>query len=110
VDAASGPLTERGLQGKVHTASYYFTPEVLSLLESGKATCSSAGNDLVLAKIAMDMAVRTLEKQPLLGGNHIGTSANVICGPAAGPANNLDTLVRELNLPSQGFQPVFTVK
>lgn len=111
VDAATGPLTERGLQDKVKSASYYFTPEVAALLKSGKATCASAGNDLVLAKISLDMAVRTLNGEPLVGGKHLGTPANVICGPAAGEKwNNLDELVRELNLPSDGFQPIFRVE
>ncbi|MCG2624797.1 TMAO reductase system periplasmic protein TorT [Arthrobacter sp. I2-34] len=110
VDAATGPLTERRLQDQVKTASYYFTPEVASLLKSGGATCSSAGNDLVLAKVSLDMAARTLAGEPLVGGAHIGTPANVICGPAAGKKwNNLDQLIRELNLPSEGFQPVFSV-
>ncbi|MFD1210494.1 TMAO reductase system periplasmic protein TorT [Arthrobacter sp. GCM10027362] len=110
VDAATGPLTERGLKDKIKTASYYFTPEVASLLKSGGATCSSAGNDLILAKVALDMAARTLTGEPLVGGGHIGTPANVICGPAAGKKwNNLDQLIRELNLPSEGFQPVFSV-
>lgn len=110
VDAATGPLTERGLTEEVQTASYYFTPEVYSLLESGGATCSSAGNDLILGRIAVDMALRVLEGQPFNGGDHIGMAANVICGPAAGDDfNNLDTLVKELNLPSEGFQPTFSV-
>lgn len=111
VDAAVGPLAERGLDGKIQTASYYFTPEVHALLGSGKATCSSAGNDLVLARIAVDMALRVLENKPFAGGNYVGTSANVICGPAAGKdADNLDTLVKELNLAPEGFRPVFNVK
>ena len=110
VDAAVGPLTERGLTGKVRTASYYFTPEVHSLLGSGGATCSSAGNDLILSKIALDMALRVLEGKPFAGGDYIGTTANVICGPAAGDSlNNLDSLVKELNLPPAGFRPVFSV-
>lgn len=111
VDAAVGPLTERGLTGKIQTASYYFTPEVYSLLESGGATCSSAGNDLILGRIAVDMALRVLEGKPFNGGNHVGMAANVVCGPAAGPdQDNLSTLVKELNLPPQGFQPTFSVK
>ena len=110
VDAAVGPLTERGLTGKIQTASYYFTPEVYSLLESGGATCASAGNDLILGRIAVDMALRVLEGQPFNGGNHIGMAANVICGPAAGAEmDNLDTLVKELNLPPAGFKPTFSV-
>ncbi|MFC5338030.1 TMAO reductase system periplasmic protein TorT [Leucobacter denitrificans] len=111
VDAAVGPLTERGIAGQVQTASYYFTPEVYSLLESGGATCSSAGNDLILGKIAVDMALRVLEGQPFNGGNHIGMAANVVCGSAAGEQfNNLDTLVKQLNLPPEGFKPTFSVK
>lgn len=110
VEAASGPLTERGLVGKVQTAAYYFTPEVYSMLQSGQATCASAGNDLILARIAMDMAIRILEGKPLVGGTHIGTNAQVICGPAAGEAQeNLDSLVIELNLAPADFRPVFTV-
>ena len=111
VDAAVGPLTERGLNEQIRTASYYFTPEVYSLLESGGATCASAGNDLILGKIAIDMALRVLEGKPFAGGNHVGMAANVVCGPAAGPEqNNLDSLVKQLNLPPEGFQPTFSVK
>lgn len=111
VDAAVGPLTERGLTGSIQTASYYFTPEVYSLLESGGATCSSAGNDLILGRIAVDMALRALEGQPFNGGDHVGMAANVVCGPAAGgESDNLDTLVKGLNLPPTGFAPTFSVK
>lgn len=109
-DAAHGVLKERGLSDKVRTASYYFTPEVHTLLKNGDATCASAGNDLILSRIAMDMAVRVLEDEPLVGGGYIGTNAQVICGPAAGAeVANLDELVQELNLPSPGFRPVFNV-
>ncbi|WP_411733409.1 TMAO reductase system periplasmic protein TorT [Paeniglutamicibacter sp.] len=111
VDAAVGPLAERGLADKINTASYYFTPEVHSLLSSGKATCSSAGNDLVLSRIAVDMALRVLENKPFVGGSYVGTTANVICGRAAGKDyDNLDSLVKELNLPPEGYRPVFTVE
>ncbi|WP_269457857.1 TMAO reductase system periplasmic protein TorT [Microcella alkaliphila] len=109
VDAAVGPLTERGMTGAVQTASYYFTPEVFALLESGTATCSSAGNDLILGRIVVDMALRVLEGQPFNGGEHLAMAANVICGPAAGAENNLDSLVKELNLAPEGFQPTFSV-
>lgn len=110
VEAAVGPLTERKLVDKVKTAAYYFTPEVHEMLKNGQATCASAGNDLILGRIAMDMAIRTLENKPLVGGTHIGTNAQVICGPAAGAAQeNLDTLVTELNLAPEGFRPVFNV-
>ncbi len=110
VDAANGPLTERNLMEKVKTASYYFTPEVYSLLESGEASCASAGNDMILSRIAVDMAIRVLEGKPFNGGAHLGMPANVICGPGAGEKfNNLDTLVKELNLAPEGFRPVFSV-
>lgn len=110
VEAATGPLTERDLAGTVKTAAYYFTPEVYSMLQSGQATCASAGNDLILARIAMDMAIRVLEGKPLVGGTHIGTNAQVICGPAAGEEQeNLDSLVIELNLAPAGFRPIFNV-
>lgn len=109
-DAASGPLNERGLTSKVKTASYYFTPEVYAGLENGSITCASAGNDMILSRIAMDMAIRVLEKKPFNGSSYIGMSANVICGKAAGEKNNnLSTLIKELNLPPEGFRPVFSV-
>ncbi len=109
-DAASGPLIERGLTSKVKTASYYFTPEVYAGLEKGTITCASAGNDMILSRIAMDMAIRVLEKKPFNGSSYIGMAANVICGKAAGEKNdNLNTLIKELNLPPEGFRPVFSV-
>jgi protein TorT len=110
VDAAVGPLAERGLTGTIQTGSYYFTPEVYDLLESGDATCSSAGNDLILGRIVVDMALRVLEGKPFNGGKHLAMAANVICGPAAGDENNnLQDLVKELNLAPEGFEPTFSV-
>lgn len=109
-DAARGPLAERGLQQQIKTASYYLTPEVYDGIESGAITCASAGNDRILSRIAMDMAIRVLEGKPFHGSNHIGMPAKAICGPAAGSnLDNLDTLIKELNLPSEGFRPVFSV-
>ncbi|KQV39357.1 hypothetical protein ASC86_22740 [Rhizobium sp. Root1212] len=109
-DAATGPLNERGLTSKVKTASYYFTPEVYAGLENGSITCASAGNDRILSRIAMDMAIRVLEKKPFHGSSYIGMAANVICGKGAGEKNdNLSTLIKELNLPPEGFRPVFSV-
>jgi len=109
-DAARGPLTERGLQEKIKTASYYLTPEVYRGIEEGAITCASAGNDRILSRIAMDMAIRVLEGKPFHGSSHIGMPAKAICGPAAGAKlNNLNTLIKELNLPSDGFRPVFSV-
>lgn len=109
VEAAVGPLTERGLLDTIRTASYYFTPEVHALLQSGEATCSSAGNDLMLGRVAVDMAIRVLEGKPFVGGDYIGMNAQVICGPAAGDDENLDQFVPEVNLPPDGFRPVFDV-
>jgi protein TorT len=109
-EAAVGPLTERKLQDKIKTAAYYFTPEVYNMLEGGQATCASAGNDLILGRIAVDMAIRALEKKPFVGGDYIGTNAQVVCGPAAGAEqNNLNGLVKELNLAPDGFRPIFNV-
>jgi protein TorT len=110
VEAAVGPLTERGLLDKVRTASYYFTPEVFALLQSGKATCSSAGNDLMLGRVAIDQAIRSLENKPLVGGKYIGMNAQVICGPAAGADENIADFVPEVNLPPEGFRPIFEVR
>lgn len=110
LDAAVGPLTERGLTDQISTASYYFTPEVYEMLQQGTATCASAGNDMILSKIAIDMALRVLEGQPFNGGDHVGMAANVVCGPAAGSEfDNLDSLVKELNLPPADFTPTFSV-
>lgn len=110
VEAASGPLTERGLSDKIRVASYYFTPEVYKMLESGEATCASAGNDMILSRIGVDMAIRILENKPFNGGSYVGMPANVICGPGAGEKfNNLNTLIKELNLAPDGYRPIFSV-
>ena len=109
-DAATGPLAERGLADSVKTASYYFTPEVYQGLQDGSITCASAGNDMILSRIAMDMAIRVLESKPFHGSSYIGMQANMICGPAAGEEHdNLGTLIKELNLAPDGFSPVFSV-
>ncbi len=108
-EAAAGPLAERGLLDSINTASYYFTPQVHQLLQSGEATCSSAGNDIMLGRVAVDMAIRVLEGQPFVGGDYIGMNAQVICGPAAGDDENLDDFVPEVNLPPEGFRPIFDV-
>lgn len=109
-DAATGPLKERNLSDKVKTASFYMTPEVYAKLESGEVTCATAGNDMILSRIAMDMAIRVLERKPFIGSSYIGMPANAICGPAAGEKlNNLNTMIKELNLAPEGFRPEFSV-
>ncbi|WP_053251956.1 TMAO reductase system periplasmic protein TorT [Ensifer adhaerens] len=109
-EAAVSPLAQNGLSDKVKTASYYMTPGLYEQLRAGKATCASAGNEMILSRIAIDMAVRALEGKPFNGGKYVSMTANVICGPAAGEKfNNVDTMSKELNLPPEGFRPVFSV-
>lgn len=109
-EAAVSPLAQNGLSDKVKTASYYMTPGLYEQLKAGKATCASAGNEMILSRIAIDMAVRALEGKPFNGGKYVSMTANVICGPAAGEKfNNVDTMSKELNLPPEGFSPVFSV-
>jgi len=109
-EAAVGPLAQNGLSDKVKTASYYMTPGLYEQLKAGKATCAAAGNEMILSRIAIDMAIRALEGKPFNGGKYISMTANVICGPSAGERlNNVDTLSKELNLPPEGFRPVFSV-
>lgn len=109
-EAAVGPLAQNGLTEKVKTASYYMTPGLYEQLKAGKATCAAAGNEMILSRIAVDMAIRALERKPFNGGKYVSMTANVICGPSAGERfNNVDTMSKELNLPPEGFRPVFSV-
>jgi protein TorT len=110
VEAAIGPLGERGLSDEIRSASYYFTPGVYELIKSGDASCASTGHDIIMARIAVDLAIRKLEGVPFIGGyKHIGPDPLVVCGPGAGEAaNNLDTFVEATTLPPDGFRPVFS--
>ena len=110
VEAAIGPLEERGLSDEIRSASYYFTPGVYELIKSGDASCASTGHDIIMARIAVDLAIRKLEGVPFIGGyKHIGPDPLVVCGPGAGEAaNNLDTFVEATTLPPDGFRPVFS--
>lgn len=109
VEAAATALEERRLSDSIRTASYYFTPEVYELIKEGKAACASTGSDIMLARMALDMAVRVLEGVGVPGGyRHIGPDPQVICGPAAGDeAENLDTFVEETTLAPADFEPTF---
>lgn len=111
LDGAIAPLASRNLQDEIDTASYYLTESVLDGLNAGTASCSNASNDLILSRIAVDQAIRTLEGKSLLGSNHITMTASVICGEGmSAGSSNMEALIEPLNLASKDFDPTFSVR
>jgi protein TorT len=60
--------------------------------------------------MAIDMAVRLLEKIPLDDEKGRAFPAPIlVCGPGAGDAENLDSFIQETTFATEGFKPVFSV-
>ena len=100
-EAAVQALAARGLQDKVKVLSFYSTPEVLSLLASGQIEAAPTDKPVILARIALDLAVASLQ-----GANeklHLGPMPEIITA-ATVAGFNAETMVAP-----GGFTPIFSV-
>lgn len=100
-EAAQGLIRERGLQGKVDLMSFYMTPGVYEGIKRGFILAAPADSMVVQGRIAIDQAVRALEKKELV--KHVGPKIFVV------DPSNIETVPATNILPPAGYKPVFTV-
>ncbi|HEY0359717.1 MAG TPA: TMAO reductase system periplasmic protein TorT, partial [Mycobacteriales bacterium] len=92
VDVAQTVLSERGQSDKIGLYGTYINPSTLELLKGGRAVCAPTEQPVMTFRIAVDNAVRLLEKKPLKAGFERNAPKPLLaCGPKAGAAANIDT-------------------
>lgn len=109
-EAAAVALPERGLSEKVKVLASYLTPTTYEHIKDGKITCAVSDQQVITARIAIDMAVRALEKKDYDNGyRRAAPIPTVVCGSAAGSLSNIEEFVEEGAFAPQGWDPVFNV-
>ncbi|GAA0395205.1 TMAO reductase system periplasmic protein TorT [Cocleimonas flava] len=101
-EAAVGLLRSRGLLDKIKIVSYYFTPGVYQGIKRGQILAAPTDSTVIQGRIAIDQAVRILEKKPYK--KHVGPKLYVI------DKLNIETFDRNSALAADGFKPTFSVK
>jgi protein TorT len=100
-EAAQGLIRERGLKGKVDLLAFYMTPGVYEGIKRGLILASPADSMVVQGRIAIDQAVRALEKKELI--KHVGPKIFVL------DSSNIATVPQTNILPPTGYKPAFSV-
>lgn len=109
-EAAPIALAERGQSGEVGVMATYITPVVFDLIRLGDVSCSVTDHPVVVARMAVDMAIRMLEERPMAEGyRRAAPVPGVVCGPAAGSADNVDQFLIEGSFAPVDFTPTFNV-
>jgi protein TorT len=101
-EAAVGVVKNRGLEGKVKIMAYYFTPGVYLGIKRGEILAAPTDSTVVQGRIAVDQAVRILEKKDFL--KHVGPKIFVV------DKSNVETFDRGSSLAPDDFKPTFNVK
>ncbi len=100
-EAATGLIRERGLGGKIGLLAFYMTPGVYEGIKRGFITAAPADSMVIQGRIAIDQAVRLLERKEIV--KHVGPKIFVVDG------SNVQTVPRENILPPVDFSAVFNV-
>ncbi|WP_138934783.1 TMAO reductase system periplasmic protein TorT [Roseovarius arcticus] len=101
-EAAQGVVRARGLMDQIGILSFYLTPGVWTGIERGFITAAPADSMVIQARMAVDQAVRILEKKDVI--KHVGPKIFVI------NQDNLADTDRSTVLPPEDFSPVFSVE
>ncbi len=101
-EAAQGLIRERGLQGKVDLLAFYMTPGVYSGIKRGFILAAPADSMVIQGRIAIDQAVRILEKKDYI--KHVGPKIFIV------DSNNINEVDKANILPPDGYKPVFNVE
>lgn len=110
LDVAAQVLSERDLTEDVSLWGTYLVPTTLDLLKGGRATCAPTEQPVVTSKMAIDVAVRLLEDKPAKEGfERMGPVPLIVCGEAAGDADNLDDFDTTTSFAPDGWDPVTDV-
>lgn len=101
-EAAQGLLRGKGLTDKIGVIAFYMTPGVHQGIKRGFIQAAPADSMVIQGRIAIDQAVRALEKAEMV--KHVGPKIFVV------DKANIDTVERDAILPPESFSPAFTVK
>ena len=99
-EAAVGAMREAGRKN-VRIMSFYQTPGVIDLLKKGSVHAVGSDNNVIIARIAIDLAVRILEGKKFV--EHVGPGVSVV-DPAS-----LGSWDRDTSLAPAGWSAVFKV-
>jgi len=101
-EAAQGLIRERGLKGKVDLLAFYMTPGVYTGIKRGFILAAPADSMVIQGRIAIDQAVRVLEKKDYI--KHVGPKIFVV------DPSNINSVSKTNILPPDGYKPVFNIK
>lgn len=101
IEAALSITTRQGRSDSMGFISFYYGPGVHRTIARGKVLAAVTDKQVLQTKIAVDMAVRALEKKLL--NKHIAPKVEVVT------QNNIRAFDRSTSLPPKGFRPVFSV-
>ncbi|PDQ19845.1 TMAO reductase system periplasmic protein TorT [Mesorhizobium sanjuanii] len=101
-EAAQGIIREQGLQGKVDLLAFYMTPGVYEGIKRGLILAAPADSMVIQGRIAIDQAVRILEKKEYI--KHVGPKIFVV------DSANVNDVPQTNILPPEGYKPVFNVE
>jgi protein TorT len=71
IEGAVGAIRQRGLQKQIKLVAYYYTPGMHIFLKRGVVAMAPSDQMVTQARIAIDQAVRILEKQPMATGGRM---------------------------------------
>jgi protein TorT len=100
-EAAVQALRERNLSDKVKIVSYYMTPSVVEAIKAGTVLAAPTDSAVLQARIAVDQAVRILEKADYQ--KHVGPKLYVVDTASIGSFDAASSVA------PTGFAPVFTI-
>ena len=100
-EAAVPILRKRGLTKQIGVLAYYYGPGVHRGINRGQILAAPTDRQAVLARIAVDQIVRTLEGRPLL--KHVAPKVMVV------DRSNIRSFDTASTLPPRGFRPIFSV-
>ena len=100
-NVAQNLLRQRGLSDKIKVLAFYMTPDVYTGIQRGGIMAAPADSTVIQGRIAVDQAVRILEKKDYV--KHVGPKIFVV------DQDNISKVARDAILPPKGFRPVFNV-
>ncbi len=100
-EAAVRVLRKRGIEDRVKVLAYYYSPGVDRGLRRNQIVAAPTDMPTVQARIAVDQAVRALEKQ--LTMKHVAPKVQML------DRNELASFDTTRALPPRGFRPIFSV-
>jgi len=100
-EAAVQVLQKRNLEQQIKVIAYYFGPGIYRGIKRGAILAAPSDSQAVLARIAIDQAVRALEKQELV--RHLGVTIKVV------DLKSLPEFDLNSSIAPAGFRPIFSV-